>query len=552
MAAEDITLINPEPVRFYQTPFGRNILLGAGIAAVLGAMLVIWLWTQKQEDVVLFSNISDRDGGAIIAALQQMNVPYKHADGGGAILVPADKVHDTRLRLAAQGLPKGGNVGFELMENQKLGVSQFLEQVNYQRAVEGNLATTIQSIAAVQSARVHLALPKPQVFVRDQQKPTASVFVTLHHGRALDRGQVQSIVHLVASSIPELTAANVTVVDQNGTLLSDMDKANKGLDPNQLKYQETMQQSIVRKVESLVAPIVGEKNVRAEGTAEIDFSNTEQAAESYRPNQPPEKSAIRSMQTSESVNGQPGASGVPGALTNQPPGANTAPVVAEGTTSTTAAMNGSSRRDATTNFEVDKTVRYSQQGMGGIKRLTVGVVVNYKRSVDKKTGKVTITPLTEAEKAQIDRLVKEAMGFNPDRGDTVNVSNIPFEGVDKPDPVPEPVPWWKDKDNWDLAIKIGKFLMGAALMSYLFFKLLRPMLRPIFRKLDEISAPPPEPEPEIEVETEAEIAAKTQLQEMEERMAIGYRENLQMAKNLAKEDPRVVANVIKAWVGANE
>jgi flagellar M-ring protein FliF len=552
MAAEDITLINPEPVRFYQTPFGRNIMLGAGIAAVLGLMVAIWLWTQKQDDVVLFSNVSDRDGGAIIASLQQMNVPYKHADGGGAILVPADKVHDARLRLAAQGLPKGGNVGFELMENQKLGVSQFLEQVNYQRAVEGNLASTIQSISAVQSARVHRALPNPQVFVRDQQKPTASVLLTLHPGRALDRGQVQAIVHLVASSISELTPANVTVLDQNGTLLSDTDKANKGLDPNQLKYTEQMQQSIVRKVESLVAPIVGERNVRAEATADIDFSQTEQAAESYRPNQPPEKSAIRSMQTSEAVNGQPGASGVPGALSNQPPAPNTAPVQADGTTSTTATMNGSSRRDATTNYEVDKTVRYSQQGMGGVKRLTVGVVVNYKRSVNAKTGKVTITPLTEAEKAQIDRLVKEAMGFNPDRGDTVNVSNIPFEGVDKPDPVPEATPWWKDKDNWDLGIRIAKFLMGALLMAYLFFKLLRPLLRPIFRKLDQIAAPPPEPEVVEEIETEAEIAAKTALQEMEERMAIGYRENLQMAKNLAKEDPRVVANVIKAWVGANE
>jgi flagellar M-ring protein FliF len=424
MAAEDITLINPEPVRFYQTPFGRNIMLGAGIAAVLGLMVAIWLWTQKQDDVVLFSNVSDRDGGAIIASLQQMNVPYKHADGGGAILVPADKVHDARLRLAAQGLPKGGNVGFELMENQKLGVSQFLEQVNYQRAVEGNLAQHDPVDLGRRSRRACTwRCRNRQVFVRDQQKPTASVLLTLHPGRALDRGQVQAIVHLVASSISELTPANVTVLDQNGTLLSDTDKANKQLDPNQLKYTEQMQQSIVRKVESLVAPIVGERNVRAEATADIDFAQTEQAAESYRPNSAAGAAAIRSDADVRSGQRPAGpASGVPGALSNQPPAPNTAPVQADGTLRPPRTMNGSSRRDATTNYEVDKTVRYSQQGMGGVKRLTVGVVVNYKRSVNAKTGKVTITPLTEAEKAQIDRLVKAGHGLQSRRAATPSTS----------------------------------------------------------------------------------------------------------------------------------
>ncbi|HEY5799795.1 MAG TPA: flagellar basal-body MS-ring/collar protein FliF [Burkholderiaceae bacterium] len=551
-AAEDLTLINPERPPFYQTPFGRNVLLGAGIAGVLVLMAVVWMWTAKEDDRVLYSNVTDRDGGAIIASLTALNIPYKHGEGG-VILVPASKVHEARLKLAAQGLPKGGNVGFELMENQKLGVSQFLEQVNFQRATEGNLAETIQQISAVQSVRVHLALPKPQVFVRDQQKPTASVLLTLHQGRALDRGQVIAIVHLVASSVPELTPSNVTVLDQNGNLLSDTDKTGKGLDPNQLKYVMQLQQSVVKQVESIVAPIVGDKNVRAEATADVDFSQIEQAAESYRPNQPPEKATIRSLQTSESLNGTQGASGVPGALTNQPPNPSAAPI--EATNSTTASQangpNSSSRRDATTNFEVDKTVRYSQTAMGGLKRLSVGVVLNYKRTVD-KAGKVTIKALTDAEKAQITELVRQAMGFNAERGDSLNVSNIPFEGVDKPEPVPEPVPWWKNKENWDIIIKVGKFLLGALALSYIFFKLLRPLLRPVLRKLDQITSTP-EPPPVVEViETEAEILAKTALQEMEEKMAVGYRENLQMAKNLAKEDPRVVANVIKAWVGTNE
>lgn len=550
----------PAPTGFFQTPLGRNFALGLAIAAVLAVMAGVWMWSQQPTYKVLFSNFSDRDGGAIVAALQQMNVPYKYADGGVAILIPSEQVHDVRLKLAAQGLPKGGNVGFELMENQKLGISQFLEQVNFQRALEGELARSIQALAAVQSARVHLALPKPSVFVRDQQKPTASVLLNLHPGRSLDQPQVSAIIHLVASSVPELLASNVTVVDQNGSLVSDMNKNAKNLDPNQLKYVQQLQMNIAKQVESIVLPIVGQNNVRAEATADVDFSQIEQAAESYKPNSPPAASTIRSQQTSEQnlANGTtPG--GVPGALSNQPPTPGTAPITttpaATGTPGTTAATTtGNTRKDSTTNFEVDKTIRYTQQAMGGLRRLSVAVIVNYKRSVDAK-GKVTITPLTAAEKQQITDLVKDAMGFSKERGDTLSVLNTPFDGVDKPDPVPVPVPWWKDRENWEMAKEAGKILITFMILAYLYFKILLPLLRPAFRKLDEW-ANPPEPEEEEQEEvaelTPESIEEQTAMQEMEAKLHQGYRENLQMAKNMAKEDPRIVANVVKAWVGTNE
>ncbi|MDB5793818.1 MAG: fliF, partial [Noviherbaspirillum sp.] len=366
-------------MRLAATPNGRNILAMIGVAAVAALMAGVWMWGQKPQYRVLFSNFSDRDGGAIVASLQQMNVPYQFAEGGGAILVPEDKVHDARLKLASQGLPKGGNVGFELMENQKLGVSQFLEQVNFQRALEGELAKSIQSVGAVQAARVHLALPKNSVFVRDQQKPTASVLLNLHPGRALDPQQVSAIVHLVASSVPELPTANVTVVDQNGTLLSEAGKAraSNGLDPTQLKYLHDLQQSIVRRIESIITPIVGAENVRAEATADVDFSSTEQAAETYKPNQGANPPAVRSQHSTESQNGGNTASGIPGALSNQPPAPSTAPLTtppAPGTANpanpaTTPnagapAPTGSSQRDSTVNYELDKTVRYVQQPMG--------------------------------------------------------------------------------------------------------------------------------------------------------------------------------------------
>ena len=554
MAVAD-TFDNAQP-SFLQTSFGKNILIGGGIAVVVAIMAAVWMWSQQPEYRVLFANFSDRDGGALTAALDQLQIKYKFSEGGGAILVPADQVHDARLKLAAQGLPKGGNVGFELMENQKLGVSQFHEQVNYQRSLEGELARSIESLAAVSAARVHLALPKDSVFVREQQQPTASVLLNLHQNRALDPAQVQAIVNLVASSVPKLTASSVTVVDQSGNLLSETSKqaGARQLDPNQLKYVTQLQQQIVRQVESIVTPIVGQGNVRAEATADIDFAQVDTAAETYKPNSPPNESAIRSQHTAESgTPATPPAVGVPGALSNQPPGAAAAPLEATGAAANAAApntQNGPSAKNATTNFEVDKTIRYEQRSMGGIKRLTVGVVVNHRRIVDPKTGKVTVRPLSAAEIAQINDLVRGAMGFNQDRGDVLNVTNAPFDGVDKPAEMGPQIDWWRDPENLPLAKEIGKYLAAFLILGFLYSRLLRPLMRPVMRKLDEITDVPEPVRPDPTEEEEA--LERAQLNELEVKQNRGYRDNLEAAKTMAKEDPRVVANVVKAWVGSNE
>ena len=275
---------------FTRTAGGQKIMLALGVAIAVAVMAAVWMWGQQPDYRVLFSNFSDRDGGAIVAELEKMNIPYKYAEGGGAVLVPADRVHDARLKLASQGLPKGGNVGFELMENQKLGSSQFVERVNFQRAMEGELARSIESVSAVQSARVHLAMPKDSVFVSEQKTPTASVLLNLHPGRVLDLQQISAIVHLVASSVPELPIKNVTVVDQNGNLLSETGKmaSANGMDPSQIKYVQDLQQNVVKRIESIITPIVGPDNVRAEATADVDFSRSQQAVESYKPNQTPD------------------------------------------------------------------------------------------------------------------------------------------------------------------------------------------------------------------------------------------------------------------------
>ena len=566
MATAENTVLDTAPAvelpRFLglpQTPGVRTAMLSAGAALILAIMVGVWLWSQQPEYRVLFSNFNDKDGGAIVASLQQMNVPYKYSDSGTAILVPANQVHDARLKLATQGLPKGGNVGFELMENQKLGISQFLEQVNFQRALEGELARTIQSVSSVQSARVHLAIPKSSVFVREQQSPTASVLLNLYPGRILDQPQVNAILHLVASSVPELLTKNVSVVDQNGNLLSEPNKqsGSNNLDPTQIKYVQDFQENIVKRVESIISPIVGKNNVRAEATADIDFSRSEQAAESYRPNSPPEASTIRSQQTSESYNKNNNASGIPGALSNQPPAPATAPIVANGTNTTASAASNAAllQKDSTTNYEVDKTIRYTQQNMGGIKRISVAIVLNYKTETD-KSGKVTTRALTDVEKSEITDLAKEAMGFNKERGDTLNVVNSPFAGPEKETIVE--VPLWKQPETIELAKELGKYLLVGVVLAYLFFGYLKPMLYKIMGK-DAAAEKAKQEEAEKEkleaLERDAEEDEDGTVVKLSGEEAVqaakqtqSYELNLEMARTLAKDDPRIVANVIKTWV----
>ena len=528
---------------FTQTAGGRKIMLMLGVAAVVAVMAGVWMWGQQPDYRVLFSNFSDRDGGAIVAELEKMNVPYKYAEGGGAVLVPADRVHDARLKLASQGLPKGGNVGFELMENQKLGASQFIERVNFQRAMEGELARSIESVSSVQAARVHLAMPKDSIFVSEQRSPTASVLLNLHPGRILDTQQVSAIVHLVASSVPDLPPKNVTIVDQNGNLLSETGKAASlnGMDPSQIKYVQDLQQNVVRRIESIITPMVGPRNVQAEATADVDFSRSEQAVESYKPNQTPDAMAIRSQQTSESLNGAAGAGGVPGALSNQPPAPATAPIVAPAQGAPAAAGDTAStntRKDATVNYEVDKTIQYVQQSSGGLKRLSVAVVVNYKKTTD-KAGKVSMKPLTEAELTQITNLVKEAMGFNEVRGDTVKVVNTPFATPER-EVIPE-LPLWKQPGNIQLAMTIGKYLLMALALLILYLK----MLKPLMKKIAETPALPAPSEIDPQFAADGPMIALPPGQR-------GYQDNLLRAQKLASEDPRVVANIVKTWVSSNE
>lgn len=499
-------------------PAANRLGLGLGFAALAALVVASWLWSHTPEWRVLYSNLSDRDGGAIVAQLSQMNMPYKVADGGGAIMVPAAQVHDTRLRLAAQGLPKGSVIGFELMENQKFGATQFQEQVNFQRGLEGELVRTIQAIGAVQGARVHLAIPKQSAFLRERAKPSASVMVQLHPGRALERAQVSGIVHLVASSVPDLPVKNITVVDHTGTLLSTPGDANPGLDAGQLAYLAELESGYVKRIQEILEPIVGRGNVRAQVSVDADFSQSESTAETFKPNQQAKDAAVRSQTTSQSneSSGVRGPGGVPGAASNQPGAAPSA--AAQAAAPATAQTSG--KRDATTHYEVDKSVRVVRNASGTVKRLSAAVVVNHRKTVS--DGKVSYAPLKEEDIQQITALVREAIGLQKDRGDTLNVANAVFN-VEEQEPPPE-VSFWKQPDTIAMAFDIAKQAGAALLVLALAFGMLRPLLKLL-------ATPPPAP---------PDVGGREALP--------GRGDRLENARAIARQDPQIVANVVKSWV----
>lgn len=518
-------------------PVRQLVALMVGAAAAIAIAAGAWMWTQAADYKVLYSNLSDRDGGAIIAALNQMAIPYKFSEGGSAILVPSGQVHDARLRIASQGLPKGSVVGFELVDNQKFGTTQFQEQVNYQRGLEGELAKSIQSLSAVQSARVHLAIPKPSVFVRDQQAPSASVLVTLHPAKTLTREQVTGILNLVASSVPELTPKNVSVLSQNGDLLSANGTGADagGLDATQLSYAQQIEQSTNQRIMDILEPIVGRGNARVQVSADINFARVEAVAETFKPNQDPKGASVRQQQSTQATTtgAAPGVQGVPGALSNQPPPAGTAPLdPAKAAAQAAGGAPSSNRKDESVAYEVDKTIQHTRSPVGNIKRMTAAVLLNHRKLTD-DAGTVTMTPLKPEEMEQINALVREAMGFSKERGDSLNIVNTPFN-VTEQEAVPE-VPFWRSPDTIATAKDVGRYALLVALIGYLYFGQLKPLL-------NKAMIPAPIQREDFAIERERERLAS-------ERTETG--ELLTDARRIAREDPKVVASVVRSWVTPN-
>jgi flagellar M-ring protein FliF len=527
------------------------IVAGAAAIAIVVAMV---LWAKQPDYRTLFSNLSDQDGGAIVTQLTQMNVPYRFSDNGGALEVPADKVHELRLRLAQQGLPKGGAVGFELLDQEKFGISQFSEQVNYQRALEGELARTIETLGPLKSARVHLAMPKPTLFVREQKAPSASVTVNLQPGRALDEGQISAVVHLVSSAVAGLPPGNVTLVDQMGRLLTKSNTSARDLNDAQLKYATDVENRVQSRIEAILGPIVGTSNVHAQVTAQIDFADKEQTEEQYRPNGDAAQAVMRSRQVNENLQvGGPNPGGVPGALSNQPAPANTAPITtpaqnqqngqqgAQQQQTTTAANSGprTSSRNETTNYEVDRTIRHTKMNTGDVQRLSVAVVVNYKTLPDGKP-----LPLTAEQMKQIEDLTREAMGYSEKRGDTLNVVNSPFSAVDD---TSGELPFWQKQAFMDLLIEICRWLLVVIVAWLLWRKAVRPQL---VRRAEETKALREQSllREENKEAVEVRLSKDEQMQQRRANQRMGAEVMSQRIREMSDNDPRVVALVIRQWM----
>ncbi|MTC79945.1 flagellar basal-body MS-ring/collar protein FliF [Providencia sp. wls1916] len=533
------------------------IIAGAAAISIIVALL---LWFRSPDYRVLLSNLSAKDGGDIVGQLTQMNVPYQIADNGSAILVPADKVHELRLKLAQSGLPKGGNTGFELLDKEQFGISQFSEQINYQRALEGELSRTIESLSPVQSARVHLAIPKPTLFVREQKLPTASVTVGLLPGRMLDEGQISAIVHMVSSSVTGLTAANVIIVDQTGRLLTNNDNSQQSANSAQIKITKEMEAHLKERIEDILSPLVGRANIHAQVTAQMDFSKVEQTSEEYKPNQTPDAAAVRSRQNSESLqNSNGGPSGVPGALSNQPVSAPSAPIDAnkESTDGKTAGntRNGTlnTQRDETTNYEVDRKISHTQRQIGVVDRLSVAVIVNYQSQEGEKGPEMK--PLPPEMLQQIDALTREAMGYSAQRGDSINITNSLFTDDT---PVVEEPSLLNNPQVIGQALDYGKILLIALIAWFMWRFGIKPQWVK-YRKTQQAQI-----DAEMSIANASQVKAPFVVEEeisedMDEktrrrltRQRVSAEIQSQRIREMAEKDPQVVAMVIRQWLGKSQ
>lgn len=517
-----------------------GFLLAIAASIALGGYVLQWAMTPNYQ--VLFSGMQAKESSEVISVLQQSNIDYKLDISTGAILVPSSQLQGLRLKLASAGLPRSSSQGMEMLNNEQgFGTSQFVERARYQRAMEEELSRSISEIYNVSSARVHLAVPKQSVFVRERKNPSASVVVNLYAGRNLESGQVSAITHMVASSVPNMSNKDVTIVDHKGNLLTRSgNNAALELSDTQSQYTQKLEQRYIQRIEDILSPIVGMDGVRAQVVAEVDFTVTEQTNESYNP----DMSVLRSEQVQEENRvGGAGALGVPGALSNQPPGGGVAPerAVDENGDAIAQARPGSSSKNSTRNFELDRTISHTRRAPGAIRKLSVAVLIDEHRSIG-TDGAVISTALTELEMNRINTLVMDAIGFSKARGDSLNIVNAAFILPEAQEALPE-IPLMEQAWVWDVA----KQALGGLLVLFLVFG----VIRPAFRDLNTV---PAIPEGEQEkggdgAETAESAGEKAEL----ERIATGADDvegQLDNIRSLVQQDPALVAQVVKNWTGS--
>jgi flagellar M-ring protein FliF len=553
----------------------RPLLLLIGIAAAVAAGVTVVLWSRGPSYSLLYGNLGGQDQAQVAQALDAASIPYRLTADSSGIEVPADRLSQARLKLAGEGLPAGDGTYALLNKSPGFGVSDFMENARYQHALEIDLAHTIASLSPIDGARVNIAQPPQSVFLRDSAPSSASVFVQLKPGRLLSQEQVQAIVNLVASSVPGLNANEVTVVDQQGDLLSSPQDAVSAAREARFRLAQQIENNYTERIESLLTPLVGPGHVRAQVVAELDTAMSEQASEQYKPG----SQIVRSEHVSqETTRGAASSAGVPGALSNEPPAAGVAQPPpappASGTSSSTSSSGGTSAASgsgtggtsktaaaaasaaasqlpestssqSTRNYEIDRTLAYTRQPAGRIKRLTVAVLIDNLRTIG-KDGKVTAHPLSTAELNHITGLVKDAVGFDAARGDSVNVVNSSFASDGQPiDTDLQSVPIWQRP----LFLELVKLAVGLIVLLVLALAVLRPLVRQLIGPARAILAAPPAPAPESAL---AAPAARAAVQSGAAQGAQPYEQQVSNARALVNQDAKRVAQVVRSWVETDE
>lgn len=543
-----------------QLKINRKMLLLIVGVIVIAISSITYLWLKDDNYGVLFSNLNDKDGGEIISQLDKLNIPYKFSSSGTTILIPQNQIYHTRLRIAQQGLPKGGAIGFELLDKESFGMSQFNEQINYQRALEGELSRTIAIISSVDDARVHLAMPKPSLFVRERKFPSASVALTLLPGRALSQGQIDAIIHLISSSVPELQADKVTIIDQKGNLLTGERYRDSNVNIAQLEYSERIENLIRERVEKIIIPILGQQNVKVQVNADIDFSRQESTSEIYDPNSDASNQTIRSKQQIE--NSQLASSniigGVPGALSNQPVPTPSAPIDGESDSKDKDDKQKMYhlQSNKTLNFEVNRQVIHSKIPEGRIKRLSVAVLVNYKFiSADEITSANEENSEQEAvekwvkldqeELTHIEALARQAMGFSDLRGDSLTVANLKF--TDQIEDENAAIVFLQKHEVFDMLKVAIKYLIYMLIIWFAWRKVLRSIWIKIQRQY--LNTDNRSSDGTMASEDKLDYKAHSKLQQkiFEDNM-----QQQQYIRKIVEKDPRVMALIIRGWMNKKD
>lgn len=534
---------------FYTMPLYRQVGLFVGLAVSIAIAVSIILWAQQEDYEVLYSSLDSKDAADVADGLAELDIPYDIQSKTGAILVPAEHVDKAKIKLAAKGLPNSASRGFEMLEKkQAFGSSQFMELTRYRHALEGELAQTVASMNAVRTARVHLAIPKDPVFVRDRRKASASVFVDLYSGRSLSRMQVQAIVNMVASSVPDMQVANVTVVDQKGNLLSaNGEQDDVAVTAKQLEIKQRIERDYAQRIRQILVPILGAERIKAQVAAELDFTIEESTSERYDP----EVEVVRSLQeVRQGGGGTATVSGSPGRLEsrtqNMPP--------------LPRSQNDGVLR-TTRNYELDKTISHTKRQPWRLHRLSVAVAIDDQKMRNPDGNRVSVKVPAE-QLIQFKELIKNAVGFDVNRGDTIEVVNIPFAPAKRLPMLPEKAFW---EESW--FSKLVKYVVSGIVVLIFVFGVIKPMIKrlTVLPPLEQEAIAFTDDMGDGDLSSNTHVTGATGAATMDNsdiaqqvlnaqlpEMSSTYSNRAESVRNMVRDDPARVAGVVLDWVGEED